>query len=204
MTASNPIIPPGSPLQRSRPGRNPKLVVTVFAILAVHVLLLSGLLIQGCKREDKNAAGTSDASATATVPNDTSRGTAPSFTGVPSAQQPAQMSPAPEVASAQSTGSVVVVSEPNLPKMDQTSSAPRAAAGASSAAVKYDGPVSVYVVKPGDNLTRIAKAHGTTAKAIREASGLKTDRILVGQKLKVPQGTAAASVESTSPTSSTK
>jgi LysM repeat protein len=43
-----------------------------------------------------------------------------------------------------------------------------------------------YEVKRGDTLTRIAKTHGTTVKALREANGMKTDRILVGQKLKVP------------------
>jgi LysM repeat protein len=55
----------------------------------------------------------------------------------------------------------------------------------------------VYVVKPGDNLTKIAKAHHTTLKAIRAASNLKTDRILVGQKLKIPQGSAPAGVSHT-------
>src|ERR1041385_3757326 len=51
----NPIIPPGSALQRTIPGRNPRLFVSVCAVLAVHVVVLAGLLIQGCKREDKNA-----------------------------------------------------------------------------------------------------------------------------------------------------
>jgi LysM repeat protein len=35
-------------------------------------------------------------------------------------------------------------------------------------------------------LTRIAKSHGTTAKAIKSANNLKNDRINVGQKLKIP------------------
>ncbi len=48
-----------------------------------------------------------------------------------------------------------------------------------------------YVVKGGDTLTKIAKAHGTTVKAIRTASGLKSNDIKVGQKLKVPSKAAA-------------
>lgn len=54
-----------------------------------------------------------------------------------------------------------------------------------------------YVVKPGDNLTKIAKAHGTTLKAIRAANGMKTDRINEGQKLKIPaaSGSSAAATE---------
>ena len=45
---------------------------------------------------------------------------------------------------------------------------------------------TVYQVKAGDNLTKIAKAHGTTVKAIRSFNDLKTDRIVVNQKLRIP------------------
>ena len=45
-----------------------------------------------------------------------------------------------------------------------------------------------YTVKSGDNLGSIAKLHGTTVAKLREANGLKTDQIKVGQKLKVPAG----------------
>jgi LysM repeat protein len=44
-----------------------------------------------------------------------------------------------------------------------------------------------YVVKSGDNLTRIAKLHGITIKAIKAANDLAGDRIVVGAKLKIPQ-----------------
>ena len=53
-----------------------------------------------------------------------------------------------------------------------------------------------YTVKSGDNLTKIAKEKGTTVKAIRAANNLKTDRITVGQKLKIPAN-ASASTAST-------
>lgn len=49
----------------------------------------------------------------------------------------------------------------------------------------------VYVVKSGDSLTKIAKANGTSVKAIRAMNNLKTDRIKVGEKLKLPAKTAA-------------
>jgi LysM repeat protein len=35
-------------------------------------------------------------------------------------------------------------------------------------------------------LTHIAKAHGTTVKALKAANGLENDRIVVGAKLKIP------------------
>jgi cell wall-associated NlpC family hydrolase len=40
-----------------------------------------------------------------------------------------------------------------------------------------------YVVKSGDNLWNIARAHNSTVNAIMQASGLGSDRLSVGQKL---------------------
>jgi LysM repeat protein len=49
-----------------------------------------------------------------------------------------------------------------------------------------------HTVVSGDNLSKIAKKQGTTAKAIRAANGLTGDKINVGQKLKIPGKGAAA------------
>lgn len=55
-----------------------------------------------------------------------------------------------------------------------------------------DSGVTTYTVKSGDTLTKIAKAHGTTVKAIESANGLTTTKIHVGQKLKIPSKVEAA------------
>lgn len=57
-----------------------------------------------------------------------------------------------------------------------------------------------YVVKKGDNLTKIAKAYGTTVKALQDLNGIEDpDLIKAGQKLKVtgsaPKKAAAAKKE---------
>jgi LysM repeat protein len=53
-----------------------------------------------------------------------------------------------------------------------------------------------YVVKSGDTLDRIARAHRTTVQALKAANGLTSDRIAAGQSLKMPEtrmaGTAGA------------
>ncbi len=49
-----------------------------------------------------------------------------------------------------------------------------------------------YVVKSGDTLTKIAKSHGTTVKAIESVNNLSTTKIKVGQKLKIPAAAVAA------------
>lgn len=51
----------------------------------------------------------------------------------------------------------------------------------------FDKPTMVvYKVKKGDNLTLIAKRSNTTIDAIRKASGIKGDKIVAGQTIKVP------------------
>ena len=67
-----------------------------------------------------------------------------------------------------------------------------AAAGGATAAPDAEGS---YTVKSGDNLGAIAKKHGTTVAKLRDANGLKTDQIKVGQKLKIPAGGAKKSSE---------
>ncbi len=67
-----------------------------------------------------------------------------------------------------------------------------AAAAADSAADTTAGDVTVYHVKGGDSLGKIAKRHGTTVKAIRALNSLSNDNIRVGQKLKLPAKSAAA------------
>jgi LysM repeat protein len=45
---------------------------------------------------------------------------------------------------------------------------------------------TTHTVKSGDNLSKIAAQYHTTVAAIKSANGLSTDRIKVGDKLKIP------------------
>src|SRR5262249_550721 len=56
-----------------------------------------------------------------------------------------------------------------------------------------------YTVKSGDTLTKIAADFGTTVKVIRAANNLTTDRITVGQKLKIPPKAPAPAPATPSP-----
>ena len=44
-----------------------------------------------------------------------------------------------------------------------------------------------YVVRAGDTLSVIARRHGVSVTELREANGLRGDRILVGQRLTIPE-----------------
>jgi LysM repeat protein len=54
------------------------------------------------------------------------------------------------------------------------------------------GAEQTYTVKSGDSLIKIAAQYGTSAKALRAANNLNTDRIRVGQKLVIPGKTNSA------------
>ena len=49
-----------------------------------------------------------------------------------------------------------------------------------------------YKVVRGDNLTKIARRHGISLGALRKANNLRSDRILVGQKLTIPVAEVAS------------
>jgi LysM repeat protein len=70
-----------------------------------------------------------------------------------------------------------------------------APAGAAATGASF----TTYTVKSGDSLHKIAKAHGTTVKAIEAANGMTTTAIKVGKKLKIPVKTAAAPVAPVAP-----
>jgi LysM repeat protein len=80
-------------------------------------------------------------------------------------------------------------------KVDQVIHIPAAAASAGSSSSSMASPAAptsnggseqTYKVKSGDTLIKIAGEFGTKVKALREANSLKTDKIRVGQMLKVP------------------
>jgi LysM repeat protein len=53
---------------------------------------------------------------------------------------------------------------------------------------KVYGNGQAYVVKKGDNLTKIAYLYGTSVSELKSANGLVSDHLLIGQKLVVPSG----------------
>lgn len=84
----------------------------------------------------------------------------------------------------------------NRLKVDDVVQIPAASAPAPAAAHEGSAPASgaasTYEVKPGDTGTKIAKATGVSWKRIRAANNLKSDTVRVGQKLKIPGGSAPA------------
>lgn len=66
---------------------------------------------------------------------------------------------------------------------------PAAAPPTAAAAARSTGggrALSTYEVQPGDNLTAIAGKHRTTVADLKAANNLRSDRIRIGDKLKIP------------------
>jgi LysM repeat protein len=227
MNTPNPLIPQGT-LPESRSKTHTRIVV--FSILAVHVVLLCVLLLQGCKRttdtgltEATNTpppfeppptfVGPSGQPPVITQPTSPPPSSTPP-TVTPPPQQLTAPPPAPTEPEKEHTVAkgdsfytiskkygvtVRAIAEVN-PGVDSSrlkigqklkipaSSAARAATNGGGTAA---GDEKTYTVKSGDTLMKIAKSHGVTVKALRSANNLRTDRITVGQKIKIPAKTAA-------------
>ncbi len=143
MKASNPFQIP-SCLQKVdfQQRRRERFKNGFIATVAVMVVLLVALLIQGCKTDQATPVK--------------------AMASPPQVSQPLvvdqRLNPAPQPNFTPAVRPVAAVSQPE----------------------------AFCVVKSGDTLSRIARAHGTTVKALESANGLKIDRIVVGAKLKIP------------------
>jgi LysM repeat protein len=219
MTNPNPFLPKGSLLEQQSLRRS-RLKIGVSCVLAVSVVGLVGMLIQGCKREKPvdELAPPPVVEPTAAV-TDTNPppvvDTNPPVVLPPVSTNPPVPVPPPVVEAAAGSDYVVAKGDslakiakkngvslkalqaanpgvvPTKLKIGQKLVIPAggktsADAAAPAAAVAGDTGTTSYTVKSGDTLIKIAKAHGTTVKAISAANGLNTTKIKVGQKIKIP------------------
>jgi LysM repeat protein len=166
MNTSNPLVPQGSLTKETKGKRNIR--IAVFTILAVHVVLLGGLLAQGCKPEQKKEV----------KENLTPTNSLPPL----AAESPyySSTSPPPEI-----TAHNVPPITPALPPEPVVAPAPAPVMNTTE-----------YTVSRGDSYSKIAKAKGVSIAMIRQANpGVDPLKLKLGQKLQipVPANTPAAS-----------
>ncbi len=237
MNNPNPLVPQGSLLEQQRSKGKSNLVIAVFTILAIHLVLFGGLLMQGCKREKPSASAekTNDLSleasrlfANTNVPPPATN--VQYYTETPSSNPPplaTNVTPQPsspqEIATPAVGGTkpytvvkgdsfykiakdhgislkALQAANPNVDsrklKPKQTLQIPEAAATAPAVTGSNTTPATeagqtTYTVKPGDTLTKIAREHKTTVRAIKAANHLTTTRLHAQQKLVLPAPKAA-------------
>jgi LysM repeat protein len=175
---SNPFIEPRSLITELERRRRERFQIGVYAVLGTATVFLAGMLIQGCQNHQQTAADDSGRNPAELATN---QPTNPTNTPPTADQSPATNAPAEPAA----------VAAPAPPSAEPTASAEPVAAQPevtnTPPAKTHRSSQSVYVVKSGDSLARIAKSHGTTVKALKAANGLKSDNIVAGKKLKIPQ-----------------
>jgi hypothetical protein len=157
----------------------------VYAVLITATILIMGMLIQGCRTQPPPSAG-----AAAPKPAVRANCTTPRQATNPLPTPMAQTESAAET-NWISPQSASLPENITLPAQEATTVPPAAAPAPGPLPVTKVHKASahhaagIYVVKSGDILSRIAKAHGTTVKALKTANHLTGDRIFVGEKLKL-------------------
>jgi LysM repeat protein len=222
MSNPNPFVPKGSLLEQQSK-RQSRMKIAVTCVLAIAVTSLVAMLIEGCQRENTTSENppvdtNNNFAMTDTNPPimDTNPPVPPPVVTIPPIVTP----PPPVNLTAESVYAIVsgdtlgkiahahgvslkaleaanpgvdsrklkIGQKINIPSSDNSN------AGTVGATMSTtDNGETIYVVKSGDTLHKIAKANGTSVKAIQAANNLTTTGIKKGQKLKIP-----AKAESTS------
>lgn len=163
MKEPSPLVPQGS--FESQAKRKSHVRIAVFSILAIHVVVLGGLLILGCKREDNQNGKDGNASALPT--NDV-----PPFAVGTDVVTPTN--PPPLVNTVTSVPPIIPIVPTNAPPI----------------IVDAGAPIEHTIVK-GDNFATLATKYGVSAKAIQDANpNLIPTKLKIGDKVKIPAKTA--------------
>ncbi len=215
MNDQSPLIPQGSFLEQKNKGRA-RVRVAVFVVLAIHGIGLLALLMQGCKKEETTVPPSGEQTNTNPAPafvEPTNPAPSVTSTSAPPVETPMPPTPPPapateyKVAAGDTFSSIakkfhvttqgIVDANPTVdPKklqIGQTIKIPAATAPATNgaaAATPAPGNGQTYTVKSGDTLTSIAAQFGVSVRSLRTANNLTTDRIRVGQQLKIPSKAA--------------
>lgn len=85
-----------------------------------------------------------------------------------------------------SSSSSTSKSSAKKPSSSSKSTASRTSSKKSSSSSKKP-TYTVYTVKKGDAVEKIARRYGTSVTSIKNANGMKSDLIRIGQKLRIPR-----------------
>jgi LysM repeat protein len=172
MNEPSPLVPQGSFEAQAR--RKSHVRIAVFGILAVHVVVLGGLLILGCKREDKPTT-----ELTETPPPMTNDLTPPPF------GSDVVTTSAPPVAPTNVIGGLPPVQPPVVPRIMPPPEA---------------GAVADHKIAKGESFSTLALKYGVSLKAIVDANpNLTPTKLQIGDVVKIPAKTPAPDGAGTTP-----
>jgi LysM repeat protein len=192
MNTPNPLLPQGSLPARA----TSKIGFKILMILAIHVVVIGGLLMQGCSKDKASTTGATD---TATATNTSPTPTTPEYAPTPAAPATTASTPAP----VPSTGSSAALTTP-LPAPVASTPTPAPTPMPAATPASTPGVAKEYVIVSGDTLAVIAKRNGVSIKALQDANpGVEPKKLQIGHKLQIPAGNAVASSTTASPAPAT-
>jgi len=179
MNTPSPLVPQGA----TPPGGTSSLCFKVLMIVGVHVVVIGGMLLQGCKDTSTKDSANSSTPTDATTAAATTPGTLPAQADVPSTVNPYLSN------SLSATPVPATAAQPLPPgNVSLTPQAPAADLVPPSAPVVE---AREYVIAKGDTLGAIARKNGLSLKALMEANpGVNAKKLHIGQKVQIPAGTA--------------
>lgn len=173
MNEPSPLVPQGSFEAQAR--RKSHVRIAVFGILAVHVVVLGGLLILGCKREDKPAT-----ELTETPPPTTNDLVVPPFGSDVVVAAATNLTAAVTNAVAGIPSVVTPVVPPIVPPPEITAA------------------VTEHKIAKGESFASLALKHGVSLKAIVDANpNLTPTKLQIGDVVKIPAKTATPAATTT-------
>jgi len=169
MNTPSPLIPQGTfPDNRGKS----HVRIAVFTIMAIHVVLLSALLMAGCKKTTDTTAESTNA--------------LPVFEPATNIFVPATPPTSVTATTTQTVNTAPVT--PLAPPAIETSVAPPSVAADRE-----------HVVVKGDSFYTLGRQYNVSMRAITEANpGVDPTRLKIGQKIKIPASTTAAAAHAVS------
>ena len=189
MNNPSPLLPQGA----TPPREKSSLYFKVLMILSVHVVVIGGMLLQGCKDTAKDqakadASASSLADTSAAAPTNTSPTTP---IASPTTDVPPTVNPNIQGAYTGTTTTAAPVTSPAVGTMPQPKSTDLTAPAA-------PGETKEYVIARGDTLGSIARRNGLSVKALQEANpGVDARKLQIGQKVQIPASSTALAATTT-------
>lgn len=175
MNTTSPLVPQGS----LPPKGKSTIKIAFFTIVAIHVVVIGGMLMQGCSKDKQSA-------------------TAPKADEAPIAANPTDVAPQVDPAITPATGNIT----PTTAATAITTPTPTALPTAQPlTAVQPPAPVAPvapaadakeYTIAKGDTLGGIAKKNHVSLKALQDANPtVDAKKLQIDQKIQIPASTAS-------------
>jgi LysM repeat protein len=199
MSTPSPLLPPGALEGAAAP--KSRIRITVLTILALHVVFIGGLLLQGCNKEgtDRTLASTNEARPMPSLletqyfdafPGDVAARESPTLAEQTSA--PPAFEPEPERSFTQTSVPEVAPTFSGSPTQSYTlPSPPPPSISSTSMASSSLRQAMEHVIEKGDTVGALAKRYGVSERAILDTNPDIRPRFLkIGDTLMIPAPTS--------------